>query len=66
LDGDDLSFYQSEIQKVIDTCAPTFLSISFEYVEDETYAQNKIFYGAIEVKFRNFVQSEYFKVTAIG
>jgi hypothetical protein len=66
IDGDDLTFYQQEIQKVIDNIAPSFLSISFEYVEDETYAQNKIFYGAIEVKFRNFVQSEYFKVTAIG
>jgi hypothetical protein len=66
LDGDDLTFYQSTVQSVIDNRAPSFLSVTFEYVQDDTYAQNKIFYGAIEVKFRNFVQSEYFKVTAIG
>lgn len=66
MDGDDLTFYQQEVQKVIDAEAPNYLSVSFTYYEDETYAQNKIYYGGIEVKFRNFIQSEIFKVIAVG
>lgn len=66
LDGDDLTFYQEEVQKVIDAESPNYLSVEFTYYEDETYIQNKIYYGGIEVTFRNFVQSEIFKVIAVG
>ena len=67
IDSDSLSKYQEEIQdRVIDRYAHLFDSLSFEYIKDATYEENKIFYGAIKIGFKAFTQSEYFKVTAIN
>ena len=67
IDADSLSKYQEEIQdRVIDRYAGLFNHLSFQYIKDATYEENKIFYGAIKIGFKPFTQSEFFKVTAIN
>lgn len=67
MDSDSLAQYKTDVQdKVIDQYAHDFASISFKYIEDAEYAKNKIFYGALEVKFKPFSQSEIIKVTVLN
>ena len=65
LDGDDLEKYQEDVQQVLDKYSSNFLSLTLEYINDAVYISNKIYYAAIKVQFRNFVQTEYFKVIAL-
>lgn len=65
MDGDDLEKYKEDVQAVLDKYSSNFMELTFEYISDATYISNKIFYGAIKVKFRNFIQTEYFKVIAL-
>jgi len=67
IDGNNLSKFQEDIQdRVIDKYVSMFKQLDFTYVEDPAYLENKIFYGAIRIAFRDFTQSEYFKVTVIN
>lgn len=66
IDGEDLDRYKSDIEDVIAQYASNFKSIKFDYVADPVYVNNKIFYAAIDVGFRDFIQTEWFKVTAIN
>lgn len=66
IDGEDLKRYKDDVQEVINKFTHNFQSITLEYAEDTVYASNKIFYAVIKVKFRNFVQSERFKVIALA
>lgn len=65
LDGQDLITYKNDIQTILNRHKNKFKSITVEYAEDERYSSNKIFYAIIKVKFRDFIQSEVFKITAI-
>lgn len=65
LDGQDLENYKTDVNGVLEQYADNYKTLTFEYIEDTTYVSNKIFYGAIKVQFRNFVQTEYFKVIAL-
>lgn len=65
LDGKSLEQYTADVQSVIDAHTTDFESIKLTYSKDNVYEQNKIFYAEIEVKMRNFVQAEYFKVTVV-
>ena len=65
LDSDSLEKYMSDVQSVIDKHTHNFQSIEMKYIADNVYEQNKIFYAEIEVKMRNFIQSEYFKITVV-
>ena len=64
LDGNDLERYKADIEDVISQYSSNFRSIAFEYVNDPIYTNNKIFYAALKVCHRDFVQTEWFKVTA--
>lgn len=66
LDGDDLETYISDVQAIITEYATNFKSISCEYMADEAYEQNNIFYAVLKVQFKNFIQEEYFKIIAIS
>lgn len=66
LDGNDLETYISDVQAIIKEYATNFKSISCEYMADEAYEQNNIFYAVLKVKFKNFIQEEYFKIIAIS
>ena len=64
-DGDDLVQYKADVEAVIARHSGKFKSITIEYVQDENYDLNKIFYAVISVVFRNFIQSEIFKITTL-
>ena len=63
---DDLANYKEDVERVINKFADKFDVVTFQYIEDVTMVQNKIFYAAIEVKFKDYIQSEYFKIYAIN
>lgn len=66
IDGEDLEMYKSDVVAVINKYASNFKLIEFEYVHDDIMVQNKIFYAAIKVAFRDYVQAEWFKIYAIN
>ena len=66
IDGEDLERYKADIEDVIAQYSSNFKSITFDYVADPVYTNNKIFYAAINVGFRDFIQTEWFKITAIN
>jgi len=66
LDNESLDNYIEDANRVINQFQSNFQSISMEYLEDEIYEANNIFYAAITVKFHNFVQEELFKVICIS
>ena len=66
LDGEDLTKYKEDVQNmVINRYANRFQSCTIEYVSNALYDSNKILYAVIKVKFRNFVQTEQFKIIAL-
>ena len=66
LDGQDLVHYKKDVEAIINKYASLFKRIEVKYIEDTNYQHNKIFYAAIEVVFRDFIQSEIFKITAVN
>lgn len=66
LDGEDLQNYKKDVQNlIVDKYSSLFKSFSIEYVEDGTYDSNKIIYACLYAKFRNFIQTEIFKIIAL-
>lgn len=66
LDGQDLVHYKKDCEAIINKYKSLFKRIEIKYIEDTNYQHNKIFYAAIEVVFRDFIQSEIFKITAVN
>lgn len=66
IDGDDLSEYKAKVEEIIAPYRPNFKTLALEYMQDAYYTENKIFYATLVVQFRDFVQTEYFKVVALG
>ena len=65
-DGEDLTRYRDDVQNlVINKYMDRFQSCTIEYVSNALYNSNKIVYAVIYVKFRNFIQTEIFKITAL-
>lgn len=66
LDGDDLVQYKKDVKTfVIDKFADRFLSCDIEYASNATFDSNKIIYATISIRFRNFIQTERFKIIAL-
>jgi len=65
LDGQDLVNYKKDVNDILKKYSSQFKSITVSYIEDTNYQHNKIFYAALVVVFRDFVQSEIFKITAV-
>ena len=66
LDSDRLQEYMDDVNTVIRRYQSSFKSIEMQYMNDERYELNKIFYATITVSFFDFVQEEYFKIYAIN
>lgn len=66
IDGDDLSAYKAEVEGYIAPYESNFKKLELNYLEDPYYTENKIFYATLAVQFRDFVQTEYFKITALS
>jgi len=63
--GDDLTKYKDDVQAIIDKYTTKFNSIELVYTRDKAYEANKIFYAVIKVTFKDFVQTEIFKISAL-
>lgn len=66
MDGEDLKRYIDECNNVLNQYASFFDTLEMEYMADEAYENNNIFYATIRVKFKNFIQEEFFRVIAIS
>ena len=66
IDGDDLAKYKAEVDEIVAPYASNFRRLELTYMQDPWYTENKIFYATLAVQFRDFVQTEYFKVIALG
>lgn len=65
IDGEDLEKYKEDVQAVLSKYSNNFLQLKLVYTKDESMLSNKIFYATLQVRFRNFVQTEYFKIYAL-
>lgn len=66
IDGEDLEKYKEDVERVLNKYSNNFLTLKMVYTKDEAMLSNKIFYASLQVKFRNFVQTEYFKIYALS
>ena len=66
IDGDDLEKYRADVEEVIEPYSSNFKTLQLTYMQDPYYTENKIFYATLAVQFRDFVQTEYFKIVALG
>lgn len=66
ISGGDFDAYQADVNAVLSNYSNNFVSLELEYLGDDTYVANKIFYAAIKVRFKDFVQTEWFKVIALA
>ena len=66
LDGDDLETYIDDVTKIVKQFATNFKSIDVQYMADEKYESNNIFYAVLKVQFKNFIHEEYFKIIALN
>ena len=65
-DSDDFAKYKEKIEnEVITKYADRFKTCTIEYMTDDIYTLNKIIYATIKVQFKDFVQTEYFKILAL-
>lgn len=62
--NNELQMYLDDVNNVLKKYSGNFLTLSMEYVGNEVYTANKIFYARIKVSFKDFAQTEYFKLTA--
>ena len=66
LDGEDLQRYKKDVNElIIDKYSGLFKTFTIEYVENSQYDSNKIIYAVLRVQFRNFIQTEIFKIIAL-
>ena len=64
--SEELKRYKEDINNlIIAKYADRFKSFSIEFQQDELSTLNKVIYAVIYVKFRDFVQTEYFTITAL-
>ena len=66
IDGEDLENYKADVTEVIAPFSSNFKQLELEYVNDATYSANKIFYAVLKVVYKDFIQTEWFKVTALS
>lgn len=66
IDGEDLETYKDDVALVLRKYTSNFKDLKLIYLKDDAMVANNVFYAAIEVRFRNFVQTEYFKVYALN
>ena len=66
IDNEDLENYRADVEEVIAPFKSNFKTLELQYVEDATYSANKIFYAVLKVVYKDFIQTEWFKVTALS
>lgn len=66
IDGTDLENYRKDVEAIIAPFRTNYKILELEYVNDATYSANKIFYAVLKVQYKDFVQTEWFKVIALS
>ena len=66
ISGDDLEKYKKDVNEIIEPYRSSYMSLDLEYVADAQYTANKIFYAVLKVKYKEFEQTEWFRVTALA
>ena len=66
IEGEDLETYKADVEEIIAPYRSNFNTLELESVEDATYSANKIFYAVLKVVYKDFVQTEWFKITALS
>lgn len=65
IDGEDLEKYRKDVEEVIAPYTSNFKTLKLKYVADATYSANKIFYAVLQCVYKDFVQTEWFKIVAL-
>lgn len=65
IDGEDLEKYRKDVEEVIAPYTSNFKTLALEYVADATYSANKIFYAVLKCVYKDFIQTEWFKIIAL-
>ena len=66
LGKESLNRYKADVESmVLSKFRANFDTLEMAYLGDSSYEINKIFYAGINVRFRNFIQTEIFKVYAL-
>lgn len=63
--GDDFVKYQKDINQVLATKSGFFESMELVYLDDLAVTDSKCYFAAIKVDCKDFIESEYFKVSVI-
>ncbi len=63
--GDDLETYKKAVNSAIMQYKDNFDTLEFVYVSDPVMKANKIFNASIKVSFKDFIQTEIFKIYAL-
>lgn len=66
IDGNDFDSYKKEVEAVIEPYKNNFNMLEIVYTQDTSFAANKIFYATLKVIFKDFVQTEWFKIVAMN
>ncbi len=66
LGQESLNKYKADVESMVLTkFRANFDTLEMVYLGDSSYERNKIFYAGINVRFRDFIQTEIFKVYAL-
>lgn len=63
--GDDFVKYQQDINQVLSSRVGFFDSLELVYLENMAQTDSKCYFAAIKVDCKDFIESEYFKVSVI-
>ena len=66
IEGSDLEQYKNDVEEVIAPFRTNFKTLELEYKADTNYSANKIFYAVLKVVYKDFIQTEWIKVTALS
>lgn len=65
-EGDDFTRYQKDINQVLEKFTGFFSRLELVYLEDMAQSDPKCYFAAIQVDAKDFIESEYFKVSVIN
>ena len=63
--GNDFSEYESAVTNILNQVSDEFEQLTFGYEQDDMIAAQKIFYGNIYFRFKNWAQTEQFDLYAL-
>lgn len=66
ISSNDLTQYKKNVSEIINKYNSWFEILEFVYVQDEIMKANKIFEASINIKHKDFVQSEIFNIYTLG